>query len=110
MPVKLVVDGRTVAPVEMAVTRATRNRGLLGRSTLDGGLWIAPAKQVHTFRMAFAIDTAHVDRHGRVLHVATLRPGRLGRWGWRTHAILEATAGEFARWGLDRGSVVTTSD
>lgn len=104
---QLVVDGRAVAPVEMAVTRRARNRGLLGRDGIDGALWIAPAKQVHTFRMRFAIDTAHLDRDGRVLHVATLPPGRLGRWVWRTRAVVEAGAGSFAAWGLRHGSRVT---
>lgn len=107
---ELVVDDRAVAPVEMAVTRARRNRGLLGRSELAGALWIAPAKQVHTFRMQFAIDTAHVARDGRVLHVATLRPGRLGRWVWRARAVVEATAGDFERWDLRVGSRVTTAE
>lgn len=107
MSARLLVDGHDVAPVELAVTRRSRNRGLLGRDGLHGALWIAPAKQVHTFRMRFAIDTAHVDRRGRVRHVRTLAPGRLGRWGWRTHAIVESEAGRMAEWGVRRGSVLT---
>lgn len=106
---RLHVDGHDVAPVELAVTRRTRSRGLLGRDGLEGALWIAPAKQVHTFRMRFAIDTAHVDKHGRVRHVRTLPPGRLGRWGWRTHAIVESEAGRMQEWGVRPGSVVTVT-
>lgn len=102
----LLVDGRAVGPVELAVTRRTRTRGLLGRDGLDGALWIEPVRQVHTFRMRFAIDVAHVTRRGVVTHVSTLPPGRLGRWGWRTRSIIEAEAGSFARWGLDVGARV----
>lgn len=102
----LVVDGRPVAPVEMAVTRRTRTRGLLGRDGLDGAMWIEPVRQVHTFRMRFAIDVAHVTRKGLVVHVATMPPGRLGRWGWRTRTIVEAEAGSFAAWGLTVGAHV----
>jgi uncharacterized membrane protein (UPF0127 family) len=100
---ELLVDGDPVCGVEIAETRATRNRGLLGRTTLAGALWIAPAKQVHTFGMKFAIDTAHVAKDGRVLHVSTLKPGRLGRWVWRTHAIVEAEAGRLTSWGVRPG-------
>lgn len=102
----LLVDGRAVAPVELAVTRRTRNRGLLGRDGLEGALWIEPARQVHTFRMRFPIDVAHLTRQGRVSHVSTLPPGRLGRWGWRTRTIIEAEAGAFEAWGLVPGTQV----
>ena len=61
---QLVVDGRAVAPVELAVTRRTRNRGLLGRDGIDDT------------DDTDDIDTAHLDRSGRVLHPAPLRPVR----------------------------------
>jgi uncharacterized membrane protein (UPF0127 family) len=104
--VRLSVDGRDVAAVEMATTARSRSRGLLGRTGIDGALWLSPARQVHTFRMRFAIDAAHVARDGTVLHVRTMAPGRLGRWVPRSRGVLEAESGAFAAWGLRPGSVV----
>lgn len=103
---RLLVDGRDVAPVELARTNAERRRGLLGRDGLDGALWLEPCRQVHTLRMRFAIDVAHLDRRGRVLGVRTMPPGRFGPLGWRTRVVLEAEAGSFAAWGLVVGSAV----
>jgi uncharacterized membrane protein (UPF0127 family) len=56
--------------------------------------------------MKFAIDVAHLSKDGHVLHVATMPPGRLGRWVWRSRGVLEAEAGSFAEWGLVRGARV----
>jgi len=104
---ELRVDGRAVAPLEVAATRRARSRGLLGRDGLQGALWLSPARQVHTYRMRFAIDVAHVDRHGAVLSVTTMPPGRLGSVRWRSRGVLEAEAGAFQRWGLSPGSTVS---
>jgi len=101
------VDGRVVAPLEIARTRRARSRGLLGRDGLQGALWLSPARQVHTFKMRFAIEVAHVDRHGTVLSVAAMPPGRLGAVRWRSRGVLEAETGSFERWGLSPGSTVT---
>ena len=103
---RLLVDGRDVAPVELARSNAERRRGLLGRDGLEGGLWLEPCRQVHTLRMRFAIDVAHVDRRGVVRGVRTMPPGRFGPLGLRTRAVLEAEAGSFAAWGLAVGSHV----
>ncbi len=104
---RLHVDGRDVAPLEIATTRRSRSRGLLGRSGLDGALWLAPARQVHTIRMRFALDVAHVARDGRVLTVARMPPGRLGAFRWRARGVIEAEAGRFRQWGLEPGCRVT---
>lgn len=103
---RLVVDGRDVASVEIAATRGQRTKGLLGRTGLTGALWLAPARQVHTFRMKFAIDVAHLAKDGTVLHVATMPPGRLGKLVWRSCGVLEAESGSFDAWGLVRGGRV----
>jgi uncharacterized protein len=103
---RLHVDGRDVASVELARSNAERRRGLLGRDGLEGGLWLEPCRQVHTLRMRFAIDVAHVDRRGLVRGVRTMPPGRFGPLGLRTRAVLEAEAGAFAGWGLAVGSHV----
>ena len=100
---RLLVGGRDVAPLEVASTHRARSRGLLGRDGLDGALLLPRARQVHTFRMRFAIDVAHVARDGTVLAVATMPPGRLGAWRPRSRAVIEATAGAFAGWGLAPG-------
>ncbi|WP_203230981.1 DUF192 domain-containing protein [Nocardioides caldifontis] len=104
---RLVVDGRDVAPAAMATTARTRSKGLLGRTGLDGALWLSPARQVHTFRMRFAIDVAYVDRKGVVLVTRTMPPGKLGPWRWRSRGVVEAEAGAFEAWGLAPGSTVT---
>jgi uncharacterized membrane protein (UPF0127 family) len=103
---RLLVDGRDVAPVELATTARSRSRGLLGRTGLTGALWLAPARQVHTFRMRFALDVAYVDRRGEVLLVRSLPPGRLGPWRWRSRGVLEAEVGAFHAWGLAPGARV----
>lgn len=102
----LEVDGRVVSTVELATTNRQRRKGLLGRDGLEGGIWLEPCRQVHTWRMRFAIDVAHVDRRGRVLAVRTLPPGRMGPLLLRSRSILEAEAGAFERWGLGQGSTV----
>lgn len=102
----LTVDGRPVAGVEMATTARTRSKGLLGRTGLEGALWLAPARQVHTFRMQFTIDVAYLDKQGRAIHVATMRPGRLGPWKWAATGVVEAAGGAFEQWGLRQGSQV----
>lgn len=104
---RLAVDGRDVAPLELATTARTRSKGLLGRTGLTGALWLAPARQIHTFRMKFAIDVAYADRIGRVLVTRTIAPGRLGPWRWRSRGVLEAAAGSFEQWGLVPGALVT---
>ena len=103
----LVVDGRDVAQVELATTNRQRRKGLLGRDGLDGGLWLAPCRQVHTLRMRFAIDVAYLDRRGRVLVVRTLPPGRVGPLRLRSRAVLEAEAGSFDAWGVREDATVT---
>ncbi|MFC6341747.1 hypothetical protein ACFP8W_07160, partial [Nocardioides hankookensis] len=61
---RLLVDGRDVAPLEVAATHRARSRGLLGRDGIDGALLLPKARQVHTFRMRFPIDVAHVAGDG----------------------------------------------
>ncbi len=104
---RLLVDGRDVGAAEVAASRRRRSKGLLGRDGLDGVLWLEPARQVHTFRMRFAIDIAHLDRAGRVLVVRTLVPGRLGPWVWRSRTVIESEAGRMEEWGVRPGAVVS---
>lgn len=96
-------DGRAIAALEVARTRAQRRRGLLGRDSVDGALWLTRTRWVHTFGMAFAIDVAHVAADGRVVRTATMSPGRLGRPVPGARSVVEAEAGAFTRWGVAAG-------
>lgn len=98
------VDGRPVAPLEVAHRRRDRRRGLLGRSGVAGALLLRPAGSVHTVGMRFTIDVALCTRDLRVVAVRTLPPGRLTRPRLRVRAVVEAESGAFARWGLGPGA------
>ncbi|MCY0940684.1 MULTISPECIES: DUF192 domain-containing protein [Streptomyces] len=95
-----------VVPLEIAASYRARTRGLLGRDGIEGALLLTPAASVHTFRMRFPIDVAHLDRKLRVLAVVTMRPGRLGLPRLRSRHVLEAAAGAMAGWGLTAGTTV----
>ncbi|UKY52431.1 DUF192 domain-containing protein [Streptomyces inhibens] len=90
-------------PVEIAASYRARTRGLLGRDGIEGALLLTPASGVHTFRMRFAIDVAHLSRDFTVLAVCTMSPGRLGLPRLRARHILEAEAGAMVLWGLRPG-------
>lgn len=102
----LVRDERVIASLEIAESPAERRRGLLGRDSFEGALLLRPARSVHTVRMRFAIDVAHLDRDLTVLSVTTMAPGRIGRWRVRAHCVLEAPAGSFRAWGLQPGDLL----
>ncbi|MEY3361208.1 MAG: hypothetical protein RL531_927 [Actinomycetota bacterium] len=102
----LVREGSVLASAEAPSGRRARRRGLLGRPGIDGALVLRPCRQVHTVGMRFAIDVAFCDRNGVVLHVTTLRPGRLSRPVFGAAWAIEAQAGAFARWGLAVGDAV----
>jgi uncharacterized protein len=81
--------------IALAVTRAARRQGLLGRDRLEpnAGLLLAPCVAIHTAFMRFALDVAFVDRTGRVLKVAhSLPPWRIAV-APRAHAVIELAAG-----------------
>jgi len=93
------MNGRTGIPVadavEVAATRASRRRGLLGRDRLEpsAALILAPCLAVHTAFMRFAIDVVFVDRDGRALKIVSdLAPWRMA-WSPSAHAVVELAAG-----------------
>ena len=98
------INERTRTPVatlvEIAATRTTRRRGLLGRDHLDeaSALLLAPCAAVHTAGMRFAIDVVFVDRQGYAVKVVrNLRPWRIAlATGGR--AVIEMAAGSL-QWG-----------
>jgi hypothetical protein len=106
----LLRDGEVLASLEVADSRSTRRRGLLGRDGVDGALLLIPARSVHSVGMRFDIDVAWCDSDLTVLRTAQLRRNRVSRSVWRAHAVLEAEAGTFQRWGLAPGDVLERRD
>lgn len=94
--------GAAVA-LEIAASYRARTKGLLGRDGIEGAILLTPASSVHTFRMRFAIDVAHLDRELRVIAVRTMRPGRLGALRPRARHVLEAEAGAMVELGPAAG-------
>jgi uncharacterized protein len=85
--------------VETAFDRRTRNRGLLGRSSLavDSALILAPCNSIHTFFMKFAIDAAFVDREGRIIRARrAMDPWRI-QAAVRGFAVIELASGSLER-------------
>jgi uncharacterized membrane protein (UPF0127 family) len=99
----LVAGDHVVASLEVADTPAARRRGLLGRDGIEGALLLTPARSVHTLRMRFPIDVAHLDDAMVVLSVVTMAPWRIGRWRRRARHVIEAEAGALRRWGIEPG-------
>ena len=91
--------------VELAVTRATRRRGLLGRDGLAPGhaLLIAPCSSIHTWFMRFPIDVIFVRRDGLVLKTRAAMPAWKMAFGWGAYAVVELPAGSIAQSGVKPG-------
>jgi uncharacterized membrane protein (UPF0127 family) len=101
--VRNTATGAIVATVaEAAFTRATRNRGLLGRDALPPGhaLLIAPCTSIHTWFMRFPIDVIFVRRDGRVVKTrAAVPPWRLVV-ALGAYAVVELPAGAIQQAGV----------
>src|SRR5262249_10095966 len=85
--------------VELASTRATRRRGLLGRDGLDPStaLMLTPCLAVHTAFMRFSIDIVFLDRDGfGVKMVSDVRPWRMAASA-SAHSVIELAAGSLQR-------------
>ena len=81
--------------VEIAATRTTRRRGLLGRDGLAEGsaMLLAPCSSIHTIGMRFPIDALFVDRQGYALKIVRdLRPWRIAL-ATGTQAVIEMASG-----------------
>jgi len=99
----LLRDGDVLASLDLARSWRERSRGLLGRDGIDGALWIAPARQVHTVGLRFAIDVAFCDGDGVVLRIVTMPPYRVSWPLLKARAVVKAEAGSFGRWNLKVG-------
>jgi uncharacterized membrane protein (UPF0127 family) len=108
MPVALVNERTHTAvatEVELASTRASRRRGLLGRDSLDPScaLMLTPCVAVHTAFMRFPIDIIFLDQDGvTVKLVADLRPWRMAAAA-RAHSVIELAAGTLRRQAIALG-------
>lgn len=74
--------------VEMADTRASRRRGLLGRDRLESNaaMMLVPCAAVHTAFMRFPIDLVFIDGDGYAVRTASrVQP-------WRVSLALDARA------------------
>ena len=99
--------GPLVAVCHVADRWFARLVGLLGTADLrqDEGVWISPCRSVHTWGMRVTIACAFVDENGRVLRVVDPLPPRRSVSARGARAVLEASAGAFAR--VRVGDVVT---
>jgi uncharacterized membrane protein (UPF0127 family) len=91
--------------VEIADTRATRRRGLLGRDRLEPShaLLLLPCFSIHTAFMRFPIDAVFVNREGVVVRVvADMGPWKMAA-AWRAHAVIELAAGALRSHDLRAG-------
>lgn len=103
------INERTRKPiatsVEVADSRRTRRRGLLGRDSLpeNGALMLIPCAAVHTAFMRFPIDLVFLDRNACVVHlVPALAPWRIAL-SWRARSVIELPAGRIAAASLQIG-------
>ncbi len=102
----LVCDARVLASAEIADTRRSRRRGLLGRESMEGALVIAPCRWIHTIGMKFQIDVAYLDDDGVVVKTIQMQRFRVGIPVWNARSVIEADAGAFGRWGLRVGDQI----
>ena len=100
---------RVARVVEIAATRATRRKGLLGRASLDpsAALVLSPCMAVHTAFMRFPIDVVFVTSAGVVRKIVSLPPWRLAA-DLGACAVIEFAAG--ATRGIRVGDRIYLSD
>lgn len=102
--VDLVVNGTSVASVEVADTAWDRLRGLLWRRRPPAGLLLRRSSSVHGVGMTYALDVALLSQDDTVAHVLRLRPFATTRPRRGVRHVLEARAGSFADWGVRPGA------
>jgi uncharacterized membrane protein (UPF0127 family) len=93
-------------PVELAVSRSARRRGLLGRDSLapGHGMLLVRCSSIHTWFMRFPIDVIFVKRDGRIVKLCRdVRPWRL-TFGWGAYAAIELPAGAIEANGVVVGN------
>ena len=99
----LVSEGRVLASLEVAATRADRRRGLRRRSDFEGALFLERTRWIHTFGLRFPIDVAYLDTEGVVLKTVTMHRFHIGIPMVKARSVIEARSGAFGRWGVHLG-------
>ena len=93
-------DGKVILwNIRSANTFLSRFMGLMTKKDLggDGGIYLTPCGQVHTFMMRFCIDIVFLSHDHEVLHIeSSLRPCRVTPYVRGSAGVLEAASG-FAR-------------
>lgn len=105
-PVWLVNEGHVLASAQLAATRASRRRGLIGQTEIHEALVLQPCRWIHSFGMKMPIDVAYLDANCIVVCIETLRPWRVAAPVWKSRTVVEAAHGAFERWGLHLGDKV----
>jgi uncharacterized membrane protein (UPF0127 family) len=105
--VKVSAEGGAVVCERCVYARSVwlRMKGLLGRRELPAGegVLLEPASSIHMLFMRFPIDAVFLDRELRVKKVVEhLRPWRFAA-SLGSRSVLEITAGEAVRHGLEAG-------
>ena len=91
--------------VEVADTRETRRRGLLGREGLqeNAALMLVPCAAVHTAFMRFPIDLVFIDGDGCAVRTTSrVQPWRVS-FALRARAVIELPAGRLDACRVDIG-------
>jgi uncharacterized protein len=102
-------SGTVASRVELALDRASRRRGLLGRTWMSptSAFVLSPCWMIHTAFMKFHIDVVFADGHGRVVQVVrNLRPWRVAMCA-RASVVIELPAGMAAQRDINVGDRVT---
>ncbi len=110
-----VTDGTREVVVELALTEAERNTGLMNRTQLDtdaGMLFLFPDERPRTFWMKntlLPLDILFLDSDGRVQNVARAQPG-VEKPGYHSlrpaRMVLELNQGWCEEHGLGPGAIV----
>lgn len=106
----LVKNGHVLASLEVADSRWSKARGLLGRPRLEGAMLFPQTKSVHTLGMRFGLDVAFLDQDNTVLKIRTLSPNRVTGFHVHASSVLEAEAGTFEAWGIRVGDTLEISE
>lgn len=90
----LIRGAATVLLASVANTFWQRLRGLHALPPLSRreALLIRPCNSVHTFRLAYGIDVAYLDRQGVILKLVSLVPGQVSLC-WSAKAVVEMPQG-----------------
>ena len=106
----LVTDGRVLASANIANDRASRRKGLVGQTHIEGAFVIPNCRWVHTFGMRVSTDIAYLDADGNVIKTVQMSKMRLGAPVWHARTVIEAEKGAFARWGIRVGNKIEVRD